>query len=146
MEVIAENRKARHDYFIEDTLETGIVLVGSEVKSLRDHQASLAEAYCMIKEGEAFIVGMHVAPYKQATFDVPEPMRIRKLLLHRQELKKLYGKTQRRGYTLIPLKLYFNASGKAKLLIGICRGKKTVDKRETIKKRDMDREQRRMGL
>jgi len=146
MNVIAENRRARHDYFIEDTLETGIVLVGSEVKSLRDHQASLAEAYCMIKNGEAFVVGMHIVPYKQATIDVPEPARRRKLLLHRQELRKLFGKTQRRGYTLVPLKLYFNENGIAKLLIGICRGKKTIDKRDAIKRRDLDREVRRMGV
>jgi SsrA-binding protein len=146
MNVIAENRRARYDYFIEDTLETGIVLVGSEVKSLRDHQASLAEAYCMIKNGEAFVVGMHIVPYKQATIDVPEPARRRKLLLHRQELRKLFGKTQRRGYTLVPLKLYFNENGIAKLLIGICRGKKTIDKRDTLKRRAMDREVRRMGV
>jgi len=146
MQVIAENRRARHDYFIEDTLEAGLVLEGSEVKSLRDHQASLAEAYCMIKNGEAFVVGMHIAPYKQASLDVPEPARRRKLLLHKQELKKLYGKTQRRGYTLVPLKLYFNKRGLAKLLIGICRGKKTIDKRETLKRRAMDREARRMGV
>lgn len=146
MNVIAENRRARYDYFIEDTLETGIVLVGSEVKSLRDHQASLAEAYCMIKNGEAFVVGMHIVPYKQATIDVPEPARRRKLLLHRQELRKLFGKTQRRGYTLVPLKLYFNDRGIAKLLIGICRGKKTIDKRDTLKRRAMDREVRRMGV
>ncbi len=146
MNVIAENRRARYDYFIEDTLETGIVLVGSEVKSLRDHQASLAEAYCMIKNGEAFVVGMHIVPYKQATIDIPEPARRRKLLMHRQELRKLFGKTQRRGYTLVPLKLYFNDRGIAKLLIGICRGKKTIDKRDTLKRRAMDREVRRMGI
>lgn len=145
MTVIAENRRARHDYFIEDTIEAGIALVGAEVKSLRDHQASLAEAYCMIKDGQAYVVGMQIATYKQASLDVPEPTRRRKLLLHRQELKKLYGKTQRRGYTLIPLKLYFNDRGIAKLLVGICRGKQTVDKRETLKRRTMERELRRVN-
>lgn len=146
MQVIVENRRARHDYFIEDTFEAGIVLEGSEVKSLRDHQTSIKEAYCMIEKGEAYIVGMHITPYKQATFDVPAAVRKRKLLLHRQELKKLYGKTQRRGFTLIPLKVYFNKRGIAKLLIGLCRGKKTIDKREAIKRREMDREKQRMGL
>lgn len=146
MNVIAENRRARHDYFIDETLEAGIALVGSEVKSLRDHQASIVEAYCIIQEGEAYIVGMHIAAYRKASFDVPEPGRRRKLLLHRQELKKLYGKTQRRGYTLIPLKLYFSDRGIAKLLIGVCRGKKLIDKRETLRRRDMEREARRMGV
>lgn len=146
MNVIAENRRARHDYFIEDTLEAGIVLQGSEVKSLRDHQASITEAYCMIQNGEAYIVGMHIAAYSKATFDVPEPGRKRKLLLHSHELKKLYGKTQRRGYTLIPLKLYFSDRGIAKLTIGLCRGKQTIDKRDTLKRRAMEREQRRMGV
>ncbi len=141
--LIAENRRARHDYFVEDTIEAGIALVGAEVKSLRDHQASLAEAYCMIQSGEAYVVGMQIATYKQASLDVPEPARRRKLLLHHQELKKLYGKTQRRGYTLIPLKLYFNERGIAKMLIGVCRGKQTVDKRETLKRRTMERELRR---
>lgn len=146
MNVIAENRRARHDYFIDETLEAGIALVGSEVKSLRDHQASIVEAYCIIENGEAYIVGMHIAAYRKASFDVPEPGRRRKLLLHRQELKKLYGKTQRRGYTLIPLKLYFSDRGIAKLLIGVCRGKKLIDKRETLRRRDMEREARRMGV
>jgi len=146
MNVIAENRRARHDYFIEDTLEAGIVLQGSEVKSLRDHQASITEAYCIIQGGEAYIVGMHIAAYTKASFDVPETGRKRKLLLHSQELKKLYGKTQRRGYTLIPLKLYFSDRGIAKLTIGLCRGKQTIDKRDTLKRRAMEREQRRMGV
>lgn len=146
MQVIAENRRARHDYFIDDTLEAGIVLRGSEVKSLRDHQASIKEAYCIIEKGEAYIVGMHIATYKQTTYDAPEPLRKRKLLLHKLELKKLYGKTQRRGYTLVPLKLYFNDRGIAKVLLGICRGKKLIDKRETLKRRAMDREARRMGV
>ncbi|MEA3312561.1 MAG: SsrA-binding protein SmpB [candidate division WOR-3 bacterium] len=146
MNVIAENRRARHDYFIEDTLEAGIVLQGSEVKSLRDHQASITEAYCIIQGGEVYIVGMHIAAYSKATFDVPESGRKRKLLLHRHELKKLYGKTQRRGYTLIPLKLYFSDRGIAKLTIGLCRGKQTIDKRDTLKRRAMEREQRRMGV
>ncbi len=143
--VIAENRKARHDYFIEDTIEVGLELRGSEVKSLRDHQASIVEAYCMIEKGEAFVVGMRIAPYKQATYDAPDPVRKRKLLLHKQELKKLYGKTRIKGYTLVPLKMYFNERGIAKMLIGICRGKKTIDKRDALRRRDMEREQRRMG-
>jgi SsrA-binding protein len=143
MQAIVENRRARHDYFIEDTVEAGLVLEGSEVKSLRDHQASIKEAYCIVEKGEAYIVGMHIAPYKQASLDIPEPMRKRKLLLHKEELKKLYGKTQRRGYTIVPLKLYFSDRGIAKILLGICRGKKLIDKRETLKRRAMDREARR---
>ncbi|MBN2379081.1 SsrA-binding protein SmpB [candidate division WOR-3 bacterium] len=146
MQVIAENRRARHDFFIEDTFEAGIVLEGSEVKSLRDHQVSIKEAYCMIEAGEAFVVGMRIAPYSKATIDVPDSIRKRKLLLHHQELKKLFGKTQRRGFTLIPLKVYFNKRGIAKLLVGLCRGKKTIDKRDELKRRDMDRERRRMAL
>jgi SsrA-binding protein len=141
--LIAENRRARHDYVVEETLEAGLALVGSEVKSLRDHQASLAESYCMIQNGQAYVVGMQIAQYRQASLDIPDPTRRRKLLLHRQELKKLYGKTQRRGYTLIPLKLYFNDRGIAKMLLGVCRGKQTVDKRETLKKRTIEREMRR---
>ncbi|NLI97056.1 SsrA-binding protein SmpB [bacterium] len=142
---IAENRRARHDYIVEETLEAGLALVGSEVKSLRDRQASLAEAYCMIKDGQAYVVGMQIAQYKQASLDIPDPVRRRKLLFHRQELKKLFGKTQRRGYTLIPLKLYFNDRGIAKMLVGVCRGKQTVDKRETLKRRTIEREMRRSG-
>jgi len=146
MQVVAENRRARHDFFIEDTLEAGIVLEGSEVKSIRDHQVSIKEAYCMIEGSEAWIVGMRIAPYSKATIDIPNAVRKRKLLLHRQELKKLFGKTQRRGFTLIPLKVYFNKRGIAKLLIGLCRGKKTIDKRDELKRRDMERERQRMGI
>lgn len=146
MEIIAENRKARHDFNIEDTFEAGLVLCGSEVKSLRDHQASITEAYCVIEGGEAYVVGMHIAPYKQASLDTPDPGRKRKLLLHAHELKRLYGKTQRRGYTLVPLKLYFNDRGMAKLRIGLGRGKKLVDKRETLKRRAMEREMRKMRV
>ncbi|MBD3286092.1 SsrA-binding protein SmpB [candidate division WOR-3 bacterium] len=146
MQAVAENRRARHDYFIDDTFEAGIVLEGSEVKSLRDHQVSIKEAYCTIEAGEAWIVGMRISPYSKASLDIPDAVRKRKLLLHRQELKKLFGKTQRRGFTLVPLKIYFNKRGIAKLLIGLCRGKKTIDKRQELKRRDMERERQRMGI
>ena len=138
--VVAENRKARHDYFIEETVEAGLMLTGAEVKSLRDGRAQLKEAYVRIKNGEAWLVGCHISPYSHAsTHTTPDPTRNRKLLLHRRELKRLIGLTERSGYTLVPLRLYFRKSW-AKLEIGLARGKRKADKREAIKQRTMARE------
>ena len=137
--VIAENRKARHDYIIEDTFETGIVLAGTEVKALRMGKANLKDSYARIKNGEVFVYQMHIGPYPFAYYDNHEPLRPRKLLLHNHEIKKLYGKVNEKGYSLIPLRLYFK-SGKAKLALALARGKRSHDKRETIRRRDQKRE------
>jgi SsrA-binding protein len=139
---IAENRKARRTYEISDTLECGIVLVGSEVKSLRNGKVSLDEAYGRIRGGEVWLVNCDIAEYEQANQLNPDPRRPRKLLLHRREISKFAGKAYQRGLTLVPLKMYFK-EGRAKLLMGIGRGRKLHDKREKLKKetvrRDMDR-------
>lgn len=139
IKVVAENRKARHDYIIEDTFETGIVLVGTEVKSLRMGKANLKDAYARIKNGEVFVYQMHIGMYPFAYYNNHEPLRTRKLLLHNYEIKKLYGKVNEKGYSLVPLRLYFKA-GKAKLKLALARGKKSHDKRETIRRRDQKRE------
>jgi SsrA-binding protein len=139
IKIVAENRKARHDYIIEDTFETGIVLVGTEVKSLRMGKANLKDAYARIKNGEVFVYQMHIGMYPFAYYDNHEPLRTRKLLLHNYEIKKLYGKVNEKGYSLVPLKLYFKA-GKAKLSLALARGKKMHDKRDTIRQRDQKRE------
>ena len=139
IKLVAENRKARHDYIIEDTFETGIVLVGTEVKSLRMGKANLKDSYARIKNGEVFVYQMHIGMYPFAYYNNHEPLRPRKLLLHHYEIKKLYGKVNEKGYSLIPLKLYFKA-GKAKLSLALARGKKSHDKRETIRRRDQKRE------
>ena len=139
IKLVAENRKARHDYIIEDTFEAGIVLVGTEVKSLRLGKANLKDAYARIKNGEVFVYQMHIGAYPFAYYDNHEPLRPRKLLLHHYEIKKLYGKVNEKGYSLVPLKLYFKA-GKAKLILALARGKRSHDKRETIRRRDQKRE------
>ncbi len=139
IKVIAENRKARHEYFIEDQFEAGISLKGTEVKSLRQGRANLKDAYGKIKKGEVFVHQMHISPYPFAYYDNHDPLRPRKLLLHNYEIKKLYGKVNERGYALIPLRLYFR-EGKVKLLIALARGKRKHDKRETIRRRDEKRD------
>lgn len=139
IKIIADNRKARHDYFIEDKLEAGLVLKGTEVKSLRQGRANLKDAYAKIKKGEAYVHQMHISPYPFAYYDNHDPLRIRKLLLHRHEIKKLTGKLTERGYALIPLRLYFR-EGKAKVLLGLAKGKRKHDKRETIRRRDEKRD------
>lgn len=139
IKLVAENRKARHDFIIEDTFETGIVLVGTEVKSLRMGKANLKDSYARIKNGEVFVYQMHIGMYPFAYYNNHEPLRPRKLLLHHYEIKKLYGKVNEKGYSLVPLKLYFKA-GKAKLSLALARGKKSHDKRETIRRRDQKRE------
>lgn len=137
--VIATNRSARHDYEVIDTLECGIVLVGSEVKSLRTGRMSLDEAYGRIRDGEVWLVGCDIPEYAQANRFNHQPRRPRKLLLHRREIKKFAGKAYERGFTLVPLKMYFKG-GRAKLLLGVCRGKKHEDKREAKKKADVKRD------
>jgi len=137
---IADNRKAWHDYFIEDKFEAGIVLQGWEVKSLRAGRAQLKEAYVIVENGEIFLIGSHISPLPSASTHVqPNPTRMRKLLLHREEISKLIGAVERKGYTLVPLALFWKR-GKAKLEIGLAKGKQAHDKRESIKKRETDRE------
>lgn len=140
--VTITNRRAWHDYHIGETFEAGIVLSGTEVKSLRQGRASLQEAYCRLEGGEVYIVGMHITPYEQGNRFNPDPVRPRKLLLHREEIRRIERQLQQKGYTLIPLKLYF-VRGYAKLQIALARGKKLYDKREAIAKRDAELERRR---
>jgi SsrA-binding protein len=137
--LVTENRKARHDYEILETFEAGMVLTGSEVKSLRAGRANLKDSYARIDRGEAFLLNAHISPYAAASHFGHEPERNRKLLLHRSEIDKLTGRIQERGLTVIPLKIYFK-NGRAKVLIGVGRGKKAYDKRESIKEREMRRE------
>ena len=142
--VIALNRRARHEYFIEDTFEAGLVLAGWEVKSLRDGRTQVTEAYVVIRNREAFLVGAHFTPLKQASTHVnPEPTRTRKLLLHERQLSQLIGKVERAGYTIVPLDLHWTR-GRAKLQIGLAKGKKQHDKRADIKERDWEREKGRL--
>jgi len=143
-ETIALNRRARHDYAIEDTLEAGIVLSGTEIKSVRAHKVSLADAYARIERDEAWIVGLHIAPWESADVRFNhEPKRARKLLLHRDEIDELLGKTKAKGLTLVPLEIYINDSGKAKLRLGLARGKQTWDRRREIADRDAKRDMER---
>jgi SsrA-binding protein len=137
---IAVNRKARHDYFIEETVEAGVVLTGSEVKSLRDGRCNLKDSFARVARGEAFISNVHISPYDPAHINNHEPTRSRKLLLHRLEIDRLEGKLNQKGLTLIPLRIYFNARGRAKIELGLGRGKKQYDKRQTIKEREAKRE------
>ncbi len=140
----AQNRKARHDYEIEDSLEAGIVLTGSEVKALRQGRANIAESYAKAQNGEVWLVNAYIPEYKQAGQFNHEPRRPRKLLLNRREVDRLLAATDREGMTLIPLKLYFNRRGIAKVELGVGRGKKHYDKRESEKKRDWDRQKARL--
>jgi len=135
---VAVNRRARHEYAVEETLEAGIVLTGTEIKSIRAGRVNLAEAYARIEHGEAWLIGAHVAPYEQGNRNNHEPTRTRKLLLHRDQIAELVGRTQAKGFTLVPLKLYIR-DGMAKLELGVARGKKEYDKRRTIAERDMRR-------
>ena len=141
--VIAENRRARFDYAIEDDLECGIVLSGSEVKSLRENSGNVAESYAAVEDGELWLVNSYIAPYERAMFGHEERRR-RKLLVSRRELARLWNETQRKGMTLVPLVMYFNHKGIVKLKIGIAKGKKTVDKRATEAKRDWSRQKQRL--
>ncbi|MDO8957532.1 MAG: SsrA-binding protein SmpB [Deltaproteobacteria bacterium] len=137
--ILCLNKKARHDYFIEETYEAGIALEGTEVKSLRMGKGNLKDSYVLIKDEEAFLHNTHISPYPYGHQFNHEPERVRKLLLHKQEIRRLSGKTNERGYTLIPLKIYLK-SGKIKLAIGLAKGKTLYDKREDLKRRSADRE------
>ena len=136
---IAENRKARHDYHIEDTYEVGMALMGTEVKSMRNGRVNLRDAYARIKNGEVFVHQMHIGPYPYAYYGNHEPLRQRKLLLHKMEIKRLIGKVNEKGYSLIPLNVYFK-NGKAKMTLALARGKRQYDKRQSIQQRDQKRE------
>jgi SsrA-binding protein len=137
------NRSAFHDYFIEDKYDAGIVLFGTEVKSLRDGRASFNDAYCYFHKGELWIKSLHIAEYSHGTTNNHIPVRDRKLLLKKRELKKLEAKMKEKGYSLVPLRIFFSEKGLAKLEVGLGKGKKQYDKRETIKQRDTDREMKR---
>jgi SsrA-binding protein len=143
IKIVSKNRKARHEYHIEDTIEAGMVLLGAEVKSLRDGRANLKDGYVAFKKDDAWLYNVHISPYPHAVnVDRLNPTRPRKLLMHKRELHRLMGKVQEKGFTLIPLTLYFRA-GKAKVELGLARGKKLYDKRESMKKRSEERELRR---
>ncbi|HEX5544923.1 MAG TPA: SsrA-binding protein SmpB [Nitrospira sp.] len=138
--VVATNRKAYHDYFIEEKFEAGIVLKGTEVKSLRDRRVNLQDSYAGVTEGEIFLHHCHISPYSHGNIMNHDPIRTRKLLLHRKEINKLLGKTQQKGLTLIPLRIYFSERGQAKVELGLAKGKKQHDRRESIKAREAGRE------
>jgi SsrA-binding protein len=138
--LIAQNKKARHEYEILDTYEAGIELQGSEVKSCRQGAVNLKDSYARIDGTEIFLVNAHISPYTHANRFNHEPLRRRKLLLHRAEIKKLYGKMRERGQSFVPLKMYFNEKGKVKVLVALAKGKKTHDKRDDIRKRDQQRD------
>ena len=137
--IVAENRKARHNYFIEDTYEAGMVLLATEVKSIRLGRVNLKDSYARIKNGEVFVYQMHISVYPFAYYGNHDPLRIRKLLLHKHEITKLYGKVNEKGFSLVPLKLYFQ-NGRAKMTLALARGKRQYDKRETIRRRDEQRD------
>ena len=138
-QVVCVNRQARHNYFIEETYEAGLVLFGSEVKSLREGKANLKDSHARIQKGEAYLINAHVSPYPGANRFNHEPTRSRKLLLHRRQIERLTGKTKERGFTLVPLKLYFK-DGRAKVELALARGKKLYDKRETLRRKAAERE------
>ena len=138
--VIARNKRARHDYHIIDSWEAGIVLTGTEVKSLRNGKASLVDAYGIVRNGELFLLNLHIATYEQGNQFNHDPVRTRKLLLHRKEIRKLIGSVERQGLTLVPLELYFNPRGIAKVRLALAKGKKVHDKRDTERERDAQRE------
>lgn len=139
IKTIATNKKAFHDYFVEETMEAGIALAGTEVKSIRQGAVNLKDAWCSIEGGEAFVNGMHISPYEKGNIFNKQPLRQRKLLLHKKEIHRLYGRIKQQGYTLIPLSLYFKGSI-VKVQLGLCKGKKLYDKREDAARREMKRE------
>jgi len=139
IKLIANNKKAYHEYFVDEVFEAGLALQGTEVKSVRMGQVSLKEAYCRIRNGEIFVENMNISPYEQGNRENHDPLRVRKLLLHRIEIDKLTKKVEERGFALVPTRLYFKDS-RAKLEIGLCRGKKLYDKRESLKRKQADRE------
>ena len=137
--LIANNKKARHDYFIEEVIEAGIVLIGTEIKSVRQGKVNLKESYAKIEKGEMIIYGMHISPYGHGNRFNVDPIRPRKLLLHKQEIRKLIGYTTLKGLTIVPLTMYINEQGLAKIEIAVARGKKDHDKRDTIAKKDAEK-------
>lgn len=139
MKLVANNKKAYHDYFIEEKYEAGLVLHGTEVKSLRMGKCSIKEAFIRLENGEAFIYGMHISPYEKGNIFNKDPLRVKKLLLHKQQIRKLIGNSSEKGYTIVPLQVYFS-DGRAKLEIGLARGKKLYDKRQDIARKDQKRE------
>ncbi len=139
MKLVANNKKAYHDYFVDEKFEAGLVLHGTEVKSLRLGKCSIKEAFIRIENGEVWVYGMHISPYEMGNIFNKDPLRPKKLLLHKYEINKLLGKIKEKGYTLVPLQVYFK-EGKAKIEMGLCRGKKLYDKRQDIAKKDQRRE------
>ena len=137
--MIALNKKARHDYFVDDTYEAGIELFGTEVKSLREGKVNLKDSYCRIIDGEIYAIGVHISPYEKGNIYNKDPLRLKKLLMHRKEINKLFGLISRDSYTLVPLSFYFKGS-RVKMEIGLCRGKKLYDKRDADAKREAGRE------
>lgn len=137
--LVANNKKAYHDYFIEEEFEAGIVLTGTEIKSVRQGKVSIKESYAKIVNGEMILIGMNISPYEEGNRFNVDPLRERKLLLHKQEIRKLIGQTTLKGLTIVPLKMYINEEGRAKVLIGLARGKKNYDKRDSILERDAKR-------
>lgn len=142
--IVCRNKKAYHEYHIDDTIEAGLVLTGPEVKSLRAGRANLKDGYARVNNGEVFLYNVHISPYSFATHNPVDPLRVRKLLLNRREIRRLIGKTQEKGVALIPLRIYFISNGKAKVELGLARGKKLYDKRAALKekqtKRDLERD------
>ena len=139
IKIAAQNRKARHDYFVEEHYEAGISLSGTEVKSIRAGTLNLKDAYCTVRDGELFVHGMHISPYEKGNIFNKDPVRDRRLLMHKREIRKLHALVQQDGYTLIPLSVYFK-NARVKVEIGLCRGKKNYDKRATLARRDAERE------
>ena len=139
---IAQNKKARHDYFVEESFEAGIELCGTEVKSIRQGRVNLKDSWCSVDKGELFVNGMHISPYEQGNIFNRDPMRVRKLLMHKREINRLYGIVKQTGYSLIPLSLYFKGS-RVKMELGLCKGKKLYDKREDMAKRAAKRDMER---
>ena len=142
LKTIAQNKKAHHDYFIEETYEAGIELFGTEVKSIRQGRVNLKDSWCSIDKGEIFVNGMHISPYEQGNIFNRDPMRVRKLLMHKKEINRLFGAVKQMGYSLIPISLYFKDS-RVKVQVGLCKGKKLYDKREDMAKRAAKRDMER---
>lgn len=139
IKIVCQNRKARHEFFIDESLEAGMVLLGPEVKSLREGRASLVDSYAKVRHGEVFLYNMHITPYPYAHYVQLDPLRTRKLLINKSEIKRLIGKTEEKGYTLIPIKVYFS-NGKAKVEIALAKGKRKYDKRVALKEKELKRE------
>ena len=137
--IIAQNKKAYHDYFVLETYEAGIELFGTEVKSIRQGKINLKDSWCFVKDGEMFVNGMHISPYEQGNIFNKDPLRVKKLLMHRREINRLFGLVSQKGYTLVPLSLYFSGSH-VKMELGLCKGKKLYDKRDSAAAKDMNRQ------